>query len=89
MTEGGYTVYSLRTTGCEIWARGAQQMAEFPLPQEGEPWHGYPIWAVNGLAPENRRGEKMRPDKDVFLKMQRAGLLTERERKRLFKGDHA
>jgi hypothetical protein len=66
----------------------AQQMAEFPSAGEGQAWHGYPIWAVNELAPPNRRGQKMRPEKEVFLKMERAGLLTARLRKRLFKGDH-
>jgi len=66
----------------------AQQMAEFPSARTGEAWHGYPIWSVNELAPPNRRGQKMRPGKEVFLKMERAGLLTARLRKRLFKGDH-
>ena len=66
----------------------AQQIAEFPAVRTGVEWHGYPIWAVNELAPGNRRGENGRPDKEVFLKMERAGLLTLRERKRLFKGDH-
>jgi hypothetical protein len=74
---------SLRDLG--TWT---QQMAEFPSARPGEAWHGYPIWSVNELAPPNRRGQKMRPDKEVFLKMQRTGLLSERLRKRLFKGDH-
>jgi hypothetical protein len=66
-----------------------QQVAEFPRANEGVPWHGYPIWAVNAEAPANRSGEKVRPAKDVFGKMERAGLITARERKRLYKGDHA
>jgi len=66
-----------------------QQMAEFPLANENVPWHGYPIWAVNQDAPSNRSDQKMRPAKEVFRKMEREGLITKRQRKRLFKGDHA
>jgi len=66
-----------------------QQIAEFPQSRQGESWHGYPLWTVNELAPENRRGESMRPDKAVFKKLESRKLLTKRERKRLVKGDHA
>ncbi len=66
-----------------------QQVAEFPRANEGVAWHGYPIWSVNELAPPNRAGEKFRPAKEVFRKMERAGLITARQRKRLYKGDHA
>jgi hypothetical protein len=66
-----------------------QQVAEFPRADEGVPWHGYPIWAVNEVAPARRSGEKMRPAKEVFGKMERAGLLSRGQRKRLYKGDHA
>ena len=65
-----------------------QQMAEFPWADEGVPWHGYPIWAVNELAPPNRADQRMRPSKDVFRRMEQAGLITARQRKRLYKGDH-
>lgn len=40
-----------------------QQIAEFPFAREGMPWHGYPLWPVSEMAPENRRGEKFRPSK--------------------------
>lgn len=66
-----------------------QQVAEFPLADEGHPWHGYPLWAVSEPAPAKLRGEKHRPAREVFAQMERAGLLTARERKRLLKGDHA
>ena len=65
-----------------------QQMAEFPATRGDDPWHGYPIWAVNQEAPDNRRGEKLRPAKRVFGKLEAAGLITARQRKRLWKGDH-
>jgi hypothetical protein len=66
-----------------------QQVAEFPRANEGVPWHGYPIWALSELAPPNRSGEKARPAKEVFVKMEQAGLISARQRKRLYKGDHA
>lgn len=65
-----------------------QQLAEFPLANEGQPWHGYPLWPLKDFGPENRRGEKHRPAKQVFVVMERAGLITRRERKRLLKGSH-
>lgn len=67
----------------------SQQIAEFPRANEGVPWHGYPIWPLNDDAPPNRSGEQMRPPKEVFQKMEQAGLINKRQRKRLFKGDHA
>jgi hypothetical protein len=84
-------LYGIHREGGDLRVLGtwAQQIAEFPASREPLPWHGYPIWAISGLAPENRRGEQMRPHRDVFLKMEAAGLLTTRQRKRLFKGDHA
>ncbi|MBI3823527.1 MAG: hypothetical protein HY289_12730 [Planctomycetes bacterium] len=67
----------------------SQQVAEFPKANVGVPWHGYPIWAVNSDAPSNRAGEKMRPPKSVFLKLETVGLITKQQRKRLLKGQHA
>jgi hypothetical protein len=83
-------LYGIRPldNGLQVLGTRGQQIAEFPSARAGEAWHGYPIWAVNNQAPSNIRGEKMRPDKEVFLKMERVGLLTVRQRKRLYKGDH-
>ena len=67
---------------------GYQQVAKFPSARLGEPWHGYPLWPLGEETPPNRRGEKHRPSKVVFLKMETAGLLSARDRKRLWKGDH-
>ena len=66
-----------------------QQVAEFPKASPGNPWHGYPLWAVNEEAPPNRSAQKMRPSKVIFTKMEAAGLITKQQRKRLFKGQHA
>jgi hypothetical protein len=66
-----------------------QQVAEFPVAREGEAWHGYPLYPLKELGPENRRGEKHRPKNVVFDKMVRAGLITPRQRRRLLKGDYA
>jgi hypothetical protein len=65
-----------------------QQLAAFPVAHAGTPWHGYPLWPLNEPAPPNRRGDKARPSKEVFQKMERIGLITVEERKRLQKGDH-
>lgn len=83
-------LYGLQRTGDSLRRLGtcAEQIAEFPFAPEGQAWHGYPIWPVNDQTRGSRRGEKMRPAKEVFLEMEQAGLLTSRQRKRLFKGDH-
>jgi hypothetical protein len=65
-----------------------QQIAEFPFARPNEPWHGYPHWPLKDAGPENRRGEKLRPSKSVFLKLEAANLLTTRDRKRLFRRKH-
>ncbi len=65
-----------------------QQIAEFPYARPDETWHGYPLWPLIEAGPDNRRGEKSRPSKGVFLRMVAAQMLTPRERKRLQKGDH-
>jgi hypothetical protein len=65
-----------------------QQLAEFPFARPNEAWHGYPLWPLVEEGPQNRRGEQSRPAKRVFDRMEAVGLLTHRERKRLYKGDH-
>lgn len=66
-----------------------QQVAEFPLARPSEPWHGYPLWPLKEVGSSNRRGEKHRPPKGVFVRMEAEGLIRTRDRKRLQKGDHA
>jgi hypothetical protein len=65
-----------------------QQLAEFPFARPKEPWHGYPLWPLVEDGPENRRGERSRPSRRVFHRMEELGLLTRREKKRLYKGNH-
>jgi hypothetical protein len=64
-----------------------QQVAAFPFARPGIPWHGYPLWPLNELAPPNRRGEKSCPSKEVFQKMEQVGLIAVEERRRLCKGN--
>lgn len=64
-----------------------QQVAAFPFAREGEVWHGYPLWPLDEGGPSNRRSDDMKPAKAVFEKMEEAGLITKRGRKRLWKGD--
>ncbi len=65
-----------------------QQMAEFPVQQPGESWHGYPIWPNLGpLVPPRLRGERCRPDKSVFVRMELLGHISPAQHKRLKRGD--
>lgn len=66
-----------------------EQVAIFPFAREGEAWHGYPVYPLVDQGPENRRGQKGRPDGAVFTKMVRAGIISPSQRKRLMKADHA
>jgi hypothetical protein len=66
-----------------------EQVAEFPVAREGEAWHGYPVYPLVDQGPENRRGQKGRPDGAVFAKMVRAGIISPSQRKRLMKAHHA
>jgi hypothetical protein len=66
-----------------------EQIAQFPLASDGGPWHGYPCWALDEEAPSNRRSHNRRPAKEVFDKLLGKKLITEQQRKRLLKGDHA
>lgn len=66
-----------------------QQIAEFPFARDNEAWHGYPLWPLKVAGPPNRKGEKHRPAKNVFLKMEAEGLIDTRDRRCLQKGDHA
>jgi hypothetical protein len=83
-----YGVLRANEEGLRFLGTWNQQLAEFPFAREGVAWHGYPLYPLKDLGPENRRGEKLRPPREVFQLMERAGLITKRERKRLFKGDH-
>jgi hypothetical protein len=88
--ERGWLYGLRRSADGEILDLGTwgQQVAEFPFARSGAPWHGYPLWPLKEQGPPNRKGEKHRPSKEVFLKMEGAALLTVRDRKRLNKGDH-
>lgn len=91
LSDGRGWLYGVRKVADELLDLGTwcQQVAEFPSASAGQAWHGYPIWSVSELAPGNRRGHRMRPDRTVFDKMEAAGMLTKRQRRRLLKGDHA
>jgi hypothetical protein len=75
---------ALRTVG--MWN---EQVAEFPVTQDGQAWHGYPVYPLVDDGPENRRGQKGRPEGAVFTKMVLAGIISPRQCKRLMKANHA
>lgn len=66
-----------------------QQVAEFPSARPREFWHGYPLWPVSDAGPEISQGQGHRPAKAVFDKMETRGIITVRQRNRLYKGKHA
>ena len=65
-----------------------EQLAKFPSTRSG-PWHGYPCWTINNSGPSNRRKQELFPPKQVFDLLLKAGLISEEQRDRLKKGDHA
>jgi hypothetical protein len=83
-----YGVWPDGADGLHYLGKWNEQVAEFPFAREGEAWHGYPQYPLGDGAPENRQGEKHRPAKQVFVRMVAAGLITQRHRQRLQKGDH-
>ena len=89
LDDGGW-MYGVLKHGDSLRELGTwqQQVAAFPYAEPPSAWHGYPLWAVNFSAPDNRRGEQMRPAKAVFMRMEAVCLITTRQRKRLMKGDH-
>lgn len=64
-----------------------QQMAEFPVQKPGSDWHGYPIWAIDEVAPQKYLGQKCRPEAGVFDRMVQIGDIDDAQRKRLKKGE--
>lgn len=83
-----YGIRRAEDGGVSLLGTWGQQVAEFPFARPNEAWHGYPLWPLSEVGPQNRMGEACRPAKEVFLKMEAAGLLTSPERKRLYKGRH-
>jgi hypothetical protein len=86
---GGGWLYGILRAGdvLRILGTWSQQLAAFPFARPGEPWHGYPIWAIEG-GPPNRSQQKMRPERAVFQLLVEKGLITEQERRRLWAGQH-
>lgn len=66
-----------------------EQIAKFPVCPDGCPWHGYPIYPLLKAGSENRRGNRGKPENEVFRKMRVAGLITEGQERRLARGDYA
>jgi hypothetical protein len=77
----------LRESVVRVLGTEGEQIAAFPSARPNEPWHGYPLWPRRMIGPENRRGDRLRPPKAAFLRMEVVGLITQRDRKRLMKGD--
>jgi hypothetical protein len=80
----------LRTAEGEVQFLGTrdEQLAEFPVARVGEAWHGYPVYPLANAQAHGRGGAAGRPAKSVFAKMQREGVLSRTECRRLMKGKH-
>jgi hypothetical protein len=90
VAENGYLYGLLRGADNKLRDLGIweEQIAEFPYADAGIPWHGYPIWAATGEAPESSVRRRQRPPKDVFRQMMHLGIISDRERRRLMGGKH-
>jgi hypothetical protein len=93
LSDNRGNLYGLRITGTvpghQILYLGTryEQVAHFWVASQGSPWHGYPLWPIIQKGSLNRKGQENRPPKDVLRKMVGAGLLTEKQRYWLMKGD--
>jgi hypothetical protein len=89
-SQRGWLYGILRDSDDEVRTLGTlgQQVAEFPFARPSQDWHGYPLWPLSEAGPENRRGERSKPPKIVFQKMQDKGVLSYAEHMRLAKGAH-
>jgi hypothetical protein len=65
-----------------------EQVAEFPRAQEGHAWHGYPAWPIMRLD-RDKQERKYPVPREALAKMKEAGLITEKQRKRLAGGKQA
>ncbi len=92
IVDDGGRLYGVRVdAGQKVLYLGTrnEQIAKFPVPRSATVWHGYPHYPLKAAGAENRQGEEDRPSKRVFMKMENAGLISARDRKRLMKGDYA
>jgi hypothetical protein len=65
-----------------------EQVAEFPVAPEGHAWHGYPAWPIMRLDRDKKERKNPAP-REALAKMKEAGLITEKQRKRLARGKQA
>lgn len=84
-----YGLLMTADAGVQFIGTRNEQVAEFPVAREGEPWHGYPVYPLASADVSRRGGESGRPAKAVFVRMEQVGLLSVQERKRLMRGKYA
>lgn len=90
IADGNGNLFGTRRQGAtvlELGTRG-ERIAKFWCANEGSPWHRFPLYPLKRDVPENRKEYECRPPKNVFVKMQEAGLIDETTRVRLFRGDY-
>lgn len=86
-TEGKLYGYERRDDSLRKIGTQNQQIALFPVPSQGNPWHGYPLYPLIDANNPNRGGENCRPPLMIFDRMVALGHITKAQAKRLKKGD--
>jgi hypothetical protein len=91
ISDGEGRVYGvLRSAGGVIHDLGVwhQQFAMFSQNRPDLPWAGHPVWPLHQEVLAGRLPQRALPPIEPLHKMNRVGLLTTRERKRLARGNH-
>lgn len=71
----------------EIGTR-SEIVARFCNPHSNSDWHGYPLWPIKIREQLNRKSEPYSPPSDTLQKMVDKQMMTERDRKRILRGDY-
>ena len=59
-----YGMLKLPDSACEFIGVYKEQIATFPRPNAGSPWHGYPVYPLAGV--NTRSGDAGRPKNAIF-----------------------
>lgn len=84
-----YGLLMTADAGVQFIGTRNEQIAEFPVARQDEPWHGYPVYPLATADAGGRGGQAGRPAKAVLVRMEQVGLLSAQQRKRLMRGKYA
>lgn len=86
-TDGNLYGYERRGNSLRKIGTQYQQIAKFPVPTPGNPWHGYPLYPLSDARSPNRSGQSGRPPKAIFTRMVELGHISTIQAKQLKKGN--